>query len=165
MQKLQVRLLSITERVGMTLTWKQGKKLVEDAAPLRYRGSALTVLQRFVGKAYSPTKDDVQQPFTRSLSSIRKGVNVKERQFYNLLEELHDVVSYERHGKKITYTLNLESLSGLDPEAVLKAEEKRNRERRTAQARQKRAANRPIRIAKEYFATQDILTLTEGAGI
>lgn len=149
----------------MQITWKQAKKLVEDAAPLRYRGSALTVLQRLVGKAYNPKKDDIHQPITRSLASIRKGVNVKERQFYNLLETLRDVVSVERHGKKITYILNLESLSTLDPDAVRQAEEKKIRESRTARARQKRAVNRPIRLARDYFAAQDGLALMDGSGI
>lgn len=126
------------------MTYDEAKKLAEKAAPLLYHGSALVLLQFLVKKAYKGKKfaDDITQPVTRTKQTLRRAIGVEERQLYNVLDTLKDVVAYDGHDNKITYTLNLEPLTKLDPEAIEAEKEKRIRDSRTARAREKRAENR-----------------------
>jgi hypothetical protein len=127
----------------MKINLKEAYRLVAEAAPYKYRGSALAILEKLVRMTYNPKIDDPQRRITnKGIGPLMRAAHVKERQFYKAMVQLSDVLEYERHEGKIDFKLNLASLAELDPEAEREQAEKQNRQRKTKWARETRAENR-----------------------
>lgn len=132
------------------ITWKDAKKLGDDVAPLFYRGSALTLLQRLIKGTYSKADGaDVQRPYTRTVPFLRRGLGLlTERQFRNLINGLKDdgvLVDYTRDGNNITYTLSLQKFLDIDPVEEQKARKQAANTARSEQARATVRKNRDDR--------------------
>jgi hypothetical protein len=127
----------------MKITQKEAYRLVKDAAPSKYRGSALAILEKLVRMAYNPKIDDPQRRITdKGIRPLMRAGHVKERQFHMALSQLSEVLDYDRHGGKIDFQLNLAPLAELNPEAEQEKAEKKNRERKTEWARKNKADKR-----------------------
>jgi hypothetical protein len=127
----------------VTITLKEARKLVRENGPRKYRGSVLTVLQKLVEMTFSPQKDDPHRKMLdRSANTVRRSVRVQERQFRKILDQLRDVLKYERHDGKIDYQLDLEPLTKLGPDSSSEAAAKKSRQYRTQWARDARTDKR-----------------------
>lgn len=130
----------------MKITLKGASKLVAEAAPCKYRGSALAILEKLVRMTYNPKIDDPQRRITnKGIGPLMRAAHVKERQFYKSLAEMSEVLEYERHAGKIDFQLNLAPLAELNPDAERETAAKKSRERKTDWARKSKAAKREQR--------------------
>jgi hypothetical protein len=129
----------------MKITWKEASKLLQDAAPFKYRGSALNILTKLFKMTYHRTIDDPQRRITgKGISPVMRAGHVRERQFHESLEQLKlgGILDYERNGGKIDFQINFTPLAELDPHTEREKAAKQSRERRTEWARNTRAEKR-----------------------
>jgi hypothetical protein len=127
----------------MQISQKAAYRLVAEAAPYRYRGSALAILGKLVRMTYNPKIDDPQRQITdRGIGPLMRAGHVKERQFYKAMAQLRDVVQYERHDGKIDFKLNFEPLAAIDTDTERENARDASRKRRTEWARKTKADKR-----------------------
>jgi hypothetical protein len=129
----------------MKLPRKDALKLVNSVGPRLFTDNAVRILEKLIKGTFHKTIDDAHREATIGFTPVLKCVHIQERQVMRILQEqLHDVLQFERKAKKITYTLNLESLIAFeaDAEKQFQAASKKVKENRTANARKKRAENR-----------------------
>jgi hypothetical protein len=127
----------------MKITQKEAYKLVAEAAPCMYRGSALSILGKLIKMTYNPKIDDPQRWMRdKGIGPVMRAGHVKERQFNKALKQLSAVLEYERHDGKIDYKLNLAPLAELNPDAEREKAEKKSKAYKTKWATEKRAEKR-----------------------